>query len=70
VATTIRAPESLAAQGVVLRHHLHGEFTGGNQRERRDPGSLFLQHALDDWNQERECLARSGLRGREHVFTR
>ena len=65
-----RGAKQLAAQRVVLLHNLHGQFARGDQHEGRDARSLFLQHAFDHRNQERQRLAGAGLRGRQYIFSR
>ena len=63
-----RGGELLAAQRVVLIHDLHGQFARGNEHQRRDSRRFFCKQALDDRNQERQRLAGSCLRGRQHVL--
>ena len=62
--------ETLAAQSVVLVHHLHGQFARGHQHQRGDSGCLILQQVFDDGDQEGQRFAGPGLSGGKYVLAR
>ena len=51
-----------AGQGVVLINHLHGQFASRDQDECCNAGlNRLLKETFDDWDQESQGFAGSGL---------
>jgi hypothetical protein len=60
--------QAAVAKCVVSLDDLHGKFASRNENQRRDALRFFAEHVFDDGDQERERLARAGLRGGQNVF--
>src|SRR5882724_1857504 len=61
-----RRQQLLAAKRIELVYYLHSQFTCWHKNQRRDSRRLILEQFFDHRDQERQRLARSRLRRRQH----